>query len=163
MSRYGANKRNNTYKNRRRDTYDELNSRIQKSTKRYVQFSKKMMTFFIILLLAIVIFAMVMSVVLLSEGIVNSLITCIAVTVLGAAIWYFKNSEAEKKSRITAEVERMKLEYRKSGEIIDEPFDKVLAELNKPVEDEITGVDDVSFDDLNLTYHDYYSDDNSVG
>ena len=37
------------------------------------------------------------------------LITSLAVQFLGCVIWYLKNSEAEKKVRIEAEMERMKL------------------------------------------------------
>lgn len=105
---------------------DEVNSQIDKVKKPYVQFSKKMMTFFLGNMLFIELFVMYMIFTTKDTSTMPYLITGIAAAAMGVGVWYLKNSEAEKKARINAEVERMKF----LG-VIPKAFDTVLSNSNE--------------------------------
>lgn len=83
--------------------------RIESISKKYTQFSKKVVAFCLINLVAIELFAMVMIARTGDTSQIGFLITSIAVECVGCVIWYMKNSEGEKKARIQAEIERAKL------------------------------------------------------
>lgn len=108
---------------------DELDVRLENVKKPYVQFSKKII--FVLLSNLIIIEAFFMYMVYKTEdtSILPYLITGIAATIITGVIWYLKNSEAEKKCRIDAEIERMKFQ----GIIPKEAFDDKLS--NEIIED----------------------------
>lgn len=82
---------------------------VPDTIKPYVQFSKKIIRFCILNLMIIEAFAMYMIFVTRDTAVLPYLITSLAVQFLGCVVWYLKNSEAEKKARIDAEMERMRL------------------------------------------------------
>lgn len=87
-----------------------IDNRIDEVSGNYVQFSKKFVLLCILNLVMIEIFAMVMIFKTNDTSQISYLITSIAATCLSVGIFYMKNSESEKKARINAEIERMKLE-----------------------------------------------------
>lgn len=87
----------------------EINRRWNKTSKPYTQTSKKVVGFCLIDFLIVEIFAMIMIWRTGDTEQIMYLITSIAITCLGAVIWYMKNSEAEKKARINMELERLKM------------------------------------------------------
>lgn len=87
----------------------EISRRWDKTSKPYIQTSKKVVMFCLFDFLIVEIFTMVMIWRTAATDQIMYLITSIAITCLGAVIWYMKNSEAEKKARINVELERMKL------------------------------------------------------
>lgn len=105
---------------------DEVNNRIDKVKKPYVQFSKKIVGLLIGNLIVIELFVMYMTYITRDTSSMPYLITGIAVTMATGVIWYLKNSEAEKKARIDAEVERMKF----LG-VIPKAFDTILSNSNE--------------------------------
>lgn len=111
---------------------DYCDKRLDEVKKPYVQFSKKMIVFCIVNLLAVELFVMIMVVLTKDTSVLPYFITSLAVQFLGCCVWYFKNSEAEKRARIDAEVERMKLQ----GKIPIEAFDKALSDINDKIEAE---------------------------
>ena len=109
---------------------DYCDNRLEEVKKPYTQFSKRIIAFCFVNLLAVEIFVMVMVVLTRDTSVLPYFITSIVVQMLGAIIWYLKNSEAEKKARISAEVERMKL-----GGVPKESFDKILSDITDKVEE----------------------------
>lgn len=103
------------------------NRQIKRVSKPYTQFSKQFVKWSLVNLIIIEIFVMVMIYRTGDTSQLAYLITGLAVEMLGVGIWYMKNSEAEKKARINAEVERMKM----SG-IVGEPFDTQMDYSNQP-------------------------------
>lgn len=103
------------------------NRQIKRVSKPYTQFSKQFVKWSLVNLIIIEIFVMVMIYRTGDTSQLAYLITGLAVEMLGVGIWYMKNSEAEKKARINAEVERMKM----SG-IVGEPFDTQMDYSNSP-------------------------------
>lgn len=153
----------------------DVNKQIEEVKKPYVQFSKKMVGFLLGNMLVIELFVMFMIYTTKDTSSMPYLITGIAATALGGGIWYMKNSEAEKKARISAEVERMKF-----LKVIPEAFDDVLSESNENVVPDTYykgsegDVNDISQPDLivapnyenntqEYTNNDEYFDDGSVG
>jgi hypothetical protein len=106
--------------------------RLEEVKKPYTQFSKKIITFCFVNLIIVEAFVMVMVVISSDTSVLPYFITSLMVTLLGAIVWYLKNSEAEKKARIDAEVERMKLQ----GRIPKEAFDKALSDISNKIESE---------------------------
>lgn len=111
---------------------DYCDNRLEEVKKPYVQFSKKMIAFLIINLLVIEAFVMYMIFITKDTSTMPYLITGIAATIVTSFVWYFKNSEAEKRARIDAEVERMKLQ----GKVPIEAFDKALSDIGDKIEAE---------------------------
>lgn len=111
---------------------DYCDARLGEVEKPYVQFSKKMIVFCIVNLLIIEIFVMVMVVITNDTSVLPYFITSLCVQFLGVGVWYLKNSEAEKRARIDAEVERMKMQ----GKVPKEAFDKMLSDVNELIEAE---------------------------
>ena len=111
---------------------DYCDKRLDEVKKPYVQFSKKMIAFLIINLLVIEAFVMYMIFITRDTSTMPYLITGIAATIVTSFVWYFKNSEAEKRARIDAEVERMKMQ----GKVPIEAFDKALSDINDKIEAE---------------------------
>lgn len=111
---------------------DYCDNRLDEVKKPYMQFSKKMIVFCIINLLIIELFVMVMVVLTKDTSVLPYFITSLAVQFLGVGVWYLKNSEAEKRARIDAEVERMKLQ----GKVPIEAFDKALSDIGDKIEAE---------------------------
>lgn len=111
---------------RKKKRKKEVNQ-IQEFTKPYVQFSKRVIRFCILNLIAIEIFVMFMVFITKDTGVLPYLITSLAVQFLGCVVWYLKNSEAEKKVRIEAEIERMKLVSKTN---VNDIMDKVRTHVN---------------------------------
>lgn len=111
---------------------DYCDNRLEEVKKPYMQFSKKMITFCIVNLLIVEAFVMVMVTISKDTSVLPYFITSLAVQFLGCCVWYFKNSEAEKRARIDAEVERMKLQ----GKVPKEAFDKALSAIGDKIESE---------------------------
>jgi hypothetical protein len=80
-----------------------------KVTKKYTQFSKKVVALCIVNLFAIEVFAMYMIAKTDATDQISYLVTAIAAECLACVVWYMKNSEGEKKARIQAEIEKEKL------------------------------------------------------
>lgn len=95
--------------------------KVESVSKPYVQFSKKIIAFLLINLIIIEVFTMFICIWLRDLSPVSYLITSIAATMLSGVIWYMKNSEAEKKARINAEIEKYKVDKNLEFEIEDEP------------------------------------------
>jgi len=114
------------------DTYKTIEERITRVKKPYVQFSKKIIFILILNLAIIEAFFMYMVYTTGDTSILPYLITGIAATIVTGVIWYLKNSEAEKKYRIDAEVERMKLQ----GIIPKEAFDEKLSDISNDIQDD---------------------------
>lgn len=100
---------------------DEKDKKIESVSKPYVQFSKKVIAFLLINLIVIEVFTMFICIWLRDLSPVSYLITSIAATMLSGVIWYMKNSEAEKKARINAEIEKYKVDKGLEFEIEEEP------------------------------------------
>lgn len=113
---------------------EKKESIINKLYNRYSQFSKFVVAFCTLNLVVVEAYIMILLWKTKDTSQISYLVTSIAATCLGTVIWYMKNSESEKKARIAAEVERMKV----SGEISDIPFDIM---LNKSVKDNPNMVD----------------------
>lgn len=106
---------------------------IEEVTKPYVQFSKKLVSFLLVNLIVIELFTMGMCVWLRDLSPVPYLITSIAATMLSGVIWYLKNSEAEKKARINAEIEKLKIEKQNTLEFeVEEEPDTYYKESEHP-------------------------------
>lgn len=106
---------------------------IEEVTKPYVQFSKKLISFLLVNLIVIELFTMGMCIWLKDLSPVPYLITSIAATMLSGVIWYLKNSEAEKKARINAEIEKLKIEKKGTLEFeIEEEPDTYYKESEHP-------------------------------
>lgn len=88
---------------------DTEETKIDNISKPYTQFSKKIIAFLLGNLIVIEVFVMSMCIWLRDMSPVPYLITSIAATILSGIVWYLKNSEAEKKARIQAEVDKMKI------------------------------------------------------
>lgn len=98
-----------------KSTDETSKSNIPSIEKKYTQFSKKVVTFCLINLIAAEVFVAVM---ICKSGDTSSLsyfLTSISIECLGCIIWYMKNSESEKVARINAEIEKEKL---KSGDLV---------------------------------------------
>ena len=104
---------------------------VSESIKPYIQFSKKIIRFCILNLIIIEVFVMYMIFVTKDTGVLPYLITSLAVQFLGCVVWYLKNSEAEKKSRIEAEMERMRLVSKNAASTV---MEKVRGVTNPEVE-----------------------------
>lgn len=118
----------NIEKEIRKKELSEINRRWNKTSKPYTQTSKKIVGFCLLNFLIVELFAMVMVWKTSEMEVISILITSIAVTCLGAIIWYMKNSEAEKKARINMELERMKINKVLSNEEIITEDDEVEGE-----------------------------------
>jgi hypothetical protein len=110
MSKGEGDRMTRFWKNKAAD--EKESSPTQEIEKKYTQFSKKVVLMCVFNLFAIEIFSMVMMWKTQDTSQISYLITSIAVECLGCVVWYMKNSETEKKTRIQAEVEKEKL---KSG------------------------------------------------
>ena len=106
---------------------EEYDNRIEKVSKPYTQFSKKIVLLCVLNLIMIEMFAMWMIYKSGDTSVISYLITSIAVECIAAVVWYMKNSEAEKKARISAEVERMK-----TMKILPKPFDTEISVGSEP-------------------------------
>lgn len=95
--------------------------KIEGISKKYTQFSKKVVLICLFNLLAIELFAMVMIWRTGDTSQISFLVTAIAAECLACVVWYMKNSEGEKKARIQAEIERMKHEGNSKNASIDTP------------------------------------------
>lgn len=126
-----------------RDGIISEEEKLAHTAKPYVQFSKRMISFLIGNLIVIELFVMFMVVKTYDMTPVPYLVTSIAATLLGGVIWYMKNSEAEKKARISAEIEKFKIAemskkalvetVNKSFSIEDEP-DTYFRESEDPIQ-----------------------------
>lgn len=92
--------------------------------KKHIQFSKKVVTMCVANLIAIEVFAMVMIYRTGDTSQLMYLITAIAAECLGSVIWYMKNSETEKKEKIRAEVERLRVEFQKNLNNPENPIEE---------------------------------------
>ena len=93
--------------------------KIEGISKKYTQFSKKVVLICLINLFAIELFAMVMIWRTGDTSQISFLVTAIAAECLACVVWYMKNSEGEKKARIQAEIEKMKHENNSKNIPID--------------------------------------------
>lgn len=85
-------------------------SKDGKKEKKYIQFSKIVVAMCLINLFVIEFFSMWMIYRFGDTSQISYLITAIAAECLACVVWYMKNSEAEKKARIQAEVDKAKLD-----------------------------------------------------
>lgn len=133
---------------------DKLQETYQKVSKPYVQFSKKIIGMLICNLFFIEVFAAVMAWRCADTTLTGILVTSVAVECLGGVIWYMKNSEAEKKARVEASIERMKL-------LSKEVLDKItLSSVEEISEETLNNLYDVANED-DLEYLDINSGNSS--
>lgn len=132
------------------DTFeDKLQETYQKVSKPYVQFSKKIIGMLICNLFFIEVFAAVMAWRCADTTLTGILVTSVAVECLGGVIWYMKNSEAEKKARVGASIERMKL---LSKEVLDKITLSAVEDISEETLDnlyDVTTDDDLEYLDIN--------------
>ena len=98
---------------------DAKQERIDKVSKPYTQFSKKFVILCLLNLLLIEVFAMLMIYKTGDLSPLTYLISGLAVDLLAVGVFYFKNSESEKKARIHAEMVRLRMVGAENSESFD--------------------------------------------